>query len=85
MKKINFIILLFTCFFLISCNSKQSNKPNVISTIGMIHSIVVEIGGDNIQAKSLMGPGVDPHLYKATAKDVQLLSRADLIFYNGFL
>jgi len=30
-----------------------------------------------------MGPGVDPHLYKASAGDVALLSKADLIFYNG--
>ena len=30
-----------------------------------------------------MGPGVDPHLYKATASDVRKLQRADVIFYNG--
>ena len=31
----------------------------------------------------MMGPGVDPHLYKPTAKDVQRLGSAHLIFYNG--
>ena len=30
-----------------------------------------------------MGPGVDPHLYKASAGDVQKLGSANLIFYNG--
>jgi manganese/zinc/iron transport system substrate-binding protein len=30
-----------------------------------------------------MCPGVDPHLYKATASDVRKLQRADVIFYNG--
>ena len=30
-----------------------------------------------------MGPGVDPHLYKASAGDVQRLTSAQLIFYNG--
>jgi manganese/zinc/iron transport system substrate-binding protein len=30
-----------------------------------------------------MGPGVDPHLYKASEGDVRLLQEADLIFYNG--
>ena len=34
-------------------------------------------------SKVLMGPGVDPHLYKASAGDVALLSKADVIFYNG--
>lgn len=30
-----------------------------------------------------MGPGVDPHLYKATQGDLQVLEDADIIFYNG--
>ncbi len=30
-----------------------------------------------------MGPGVDPHLYKATQGDLGKLSNADLVFYNG--
>lgn len=29
-----------------------------------------------------MGPGVDPHLYKASARDVGALSEAEIIFYN---
>jgi manganese/zinc/iron transport system substrate-binding protein len=30
-----------------------------------------------------MGPGVDPHLYKASEGDVLRLGRADVIFYSG--
>jgi manganese/zinc/iron transport system substrate-binding protein len=30
-----------------------------------------------------MGPGVDPHLYKASHSDIGLLSNADVIVYNG--
>jgi manganese/zinc/iron transport system substrate-binding protein len=30
-----------------------------------------------------MGPGVDPHLYKATPGDLSRLDQADLIVYNG--
>jgi manganese/zinc/iron transport system substrate-binding protein len=33
--------------------------------------------------QALMGPGVDPHLYKASEGDVQRLAQADLILYNG--
>jgi manganese/zinc/iron transport system substrate-binding protein len=32
---------------------------------------------------SLMGPGVDPHLYKASEGDISKLNNALLIFYNG--
>lgn len=32
---------------------------------------------------SLMGPGIDPHLYKASQGDIQKLNKADIIYYNG--
>src|SRR5690606_34700324 len=39
--------------------------------------------GDKVNVKGLMGSGVDPHLYKASAGDVTKLSNANLIFYGG--
>ena len=39
--------------------------------------------GNQVEVISLMGTGVDPHLYKATAHDLSLLQHADLILYNG--
>jgi manganese/zinc/iron transport system substrate-binding protein len=43
-------------------------------------AILVE-GGARVQG--LMGPGVDPHLFKASEGDVRRLAEADLILYNG--
>lgn len=54
-----------------------------VATTGMIADIVKNIGGERVQVTSLMGPGVDPHLYKASEGDVQSLGEADVIFYNG--
>jgi manganese/zinc/iron transport system substrate-binding protein len=51
----------------------------------MVADLAKNIGGDRVDVHALMGPGVDPHLYKATATDVLKLQRADLIFYNGLL
>ena len=42
-----------------------------------------EIGGEFVEIQSLMGPGVDPHLYKATVSDLAKAKDADIIFYNG--
>lgn len=58
-------------------------KFRVVTTIGMITDIVKNVGGNRVEVIGLMGPGVDPHLYKASAGDVQKLNSASLIFYNG--
>lgn len=54
-----------------------------VATIQMIGDIVTHVGGDHVEVTSLMGPGVDPHLYVATEGDVSTLIEADIIFYNG--
>ena len=45
--------------------------------------MALEIGGDRVEVTGLLGPGVDPHLYKASAGDVASLRNADIIFYGG--
>ena len=58
-------------------------KLNVVTTTTMITDLVKDVGGDKIEVTGLMGPGVDPHLYKATAGDVRSLQRSEVVFYNG--
>jgi len=58
-------------------------KIRVVTTTGMIADAVEHVGGDRVQVTALMGPGVDPHLYKASAGDVSRMLEADAIFYNG--
>src|SRR5687767_14213021 len=41
------------------------------------------VAGDRVNVTSLMGPGIDPHLYRASEGDVSLLSNADLVLFNG--
>jgi manganese/zinc/iron transport system substrate-binding protein len=56
---------------------------NAVTSTGMIKDIVENVGGERVQVTGLMGPGVDPHLYKATAGNVTTLMNADIIIYNG--
>lgn len=77
------LLLLFTAW---ACNSpKESKAYTIVCTTGMLADAVSVLteGVDSIEVKSLMGPGTDPHLYKATQGDVFDLSRGDLIVYNG--
>ncbi|WP_452601553.1 metal ABC transporter solute-binding protein, Zn/Mn family [Pontimicrobium sp. MEBiC06410] len=84
MKK--YTIILSIALVILSCESetkKENGKLNVVTTTTMITDLVKNIGGDYIELQGLMGSGVDPHLYKASAGDVSKLTNADIIFYNG--
>jgi manganese/zinc/iron transport system substrate-binding protein len=55
----------------------------ITTTTNFITDTVGRIGGDRVVVTGLMGPGVDPHLYRASADDVRALREADVIFYGG--
>jgi manganese/zinc/iron transport system substrate-binding protein len=63
--------------------TEEQAAIKAVATTGMIADMVQRIGGERVDVTGLMGPGVDPHLYKAGARDVELMSEADIIFYNG--
>ena len=80
------LLLLLTVY---SCQHRPRDqraageKIKIVATTGMIADAVENIAGDHADVIALMGPGVDPHLYKATQGDLQRLTDAHVIFYNG--
>jgi manganese/zinc/iron transport system substrate-binding protein len=60
-----------------------NRELRVVTTTGMVTDVVENVGGGRVEVEGLMGPGVDPHLYKATEGDVIRLADADVVFYNG--
>ena len=88
----NIICITFLMSVLLVCSgcdtknqndAKENGKIRIVTTTGMITDIVKNVGGEKVEVIGLMGPGIDPHLYKATGKDIERLSSADIIFYNG--
>lgn len=80
------LLLLFSILFItFSCGPKEKNDDQtyIVCTTGMIKDAVHNIVGDKAKIEALMGPGVDPHLYKATQGDLKKLQQADIIVYNG--
>ena len=61
----------------------DGDRINVVTTIGMITDAVERVGGERVEVEGLMGPGIDPHLYKASEGDLRRLERSDVIFYGG--
>jgi manganese/zinc/iron transport system substrate-binding protein len=58
---------------------------HAVATVGMVADLVREVGGERVSVTQLMGPGVDPHLYKGTRDDVRAIIAADLVFYSGLM
>jgi len=81
-------MLLLATLLLAGCGGTGSPRSadaplQVVATTGMVADLVKAVGGSRVTVKALMGPGVDPHLYKPTRNDMQLLTTADLIVFNG--
>lgn len=79
-------LILFLTTWLLSCSTKSketSGKLSIVTTTGIIEDAVKQIAGEHANVIALMGPGVDPHLYKATQGDLNKLTESNLVFYNG--
>lgn len=55
----------------------------VVATTGMIADAATQVGGDLVEVRALMGPGVDPHAYRQTRTDIVAMTRADLVLWHG--
>lgn len=66
-----------------STQAADNGPIHVVATTSIIADTASRIAGRHARIEALMGPGVDPHLYKASEGDVRRLSEADLILYNG--
>jgi manganese/zinc/iron transport system substrate-binding protein len=62
---------------------REDGRWRVVATTTIVADTVARVGGDRVRVHSLMGPGVDPHLYKASEGDVLRIAQADIVFYSG--
>ncbi len=76
---------LFTSLFTGCSNQTQNTngKLKVVATTTMLNDLVKVIGGEQVDVVGLMGPGIDPHLFQASAGDVTRMQEADVVVYNG--
>lgn len=73
----------FALLAALGAGAARGGPVSAVATTGMVAELVRGVGGDRVEVHQLMGPGVDPHLYKPTAQDASRLAKADAIFYNG--
>lgn len=61
----------------------QDARLTVVATTGMIADAARVVGGDLVEVRGLMGPGIDPHSYRQTRADIAALTKADLVLWHG--
>lgn len=84
-RRFNFILAIAGIIFITGCSNTHisNNKIHIVATTTMLADLAVNIGGDTVSVEWLMGPGIDPHLYQASAGDISRIQGADVILYNG--
>lgn len=79
------------CLNLCACSgtkpesSETKTRNSIVATTAMVADAVRTVAGDRAEVTGLINSGVDPHLYKATRRDIQRIMDADAMFYSGLL
>ena len=62
---------------------QRSGKLTVVASFYPLAYMAENIGGDMIEVKTLIQPGIEPHSWQPSAGDLVTCSDADIIVYNG--
>ncbi len=62
---------------------QNNGKVKVLCSTAMIHDLVKQVGGEHVDALTLVQGELDPHSYQLVKGDDEKLAFAQLIFYNG--
>lgn len=68
---------------LVAAGQAQAAPVKAVATFTVIADVVKQVGGDQVQVYSLVGPNGDPHAYEPTPTDAQALKQADVVFMSG--
>ena len=60
-----------------------ARPPLIVTSTAMLADAARAVGGPSPRIESLMGEGVDPHLFRPTRADTARLLAADLVVLNG--
>lgn len=82
------VIVFLSLIFVFNCCTQklkkfETRKIRIIATTTLVADMVKNIGGDKVEVISLMGAGIDPHLYKASENDIIRIIESDIIIYSG--
>lgn len=94
MKRLKTMLIMAGAVFTTACGTAEDtateeitedNQLNVVATTSMMADLMNIVGGENVDVTGLMGPGIDPHDYQPSTSDVNAMTEADIVAYNGLM
>ncbi len=66
-----------------SPGAPPEGRPTIVVTYSVLGAVVEDLVGDAATIQVLIPNGADPHEWQPSAKDIETLTRADLLVENG--
>ena len=63
--------------------AQARRTPLALCTVAMVGDMVRSVGGSAVRTETLIGEGVDPHLFRPTRNDISRILGADMVFAVG--
>ncbi len=73
----------FLAMPLVAAPVRAAARTKVVATFSILGDFVREVGGDEVEAATIVGPDTDSHSFQPTPADARKLSRAEVLVSNG--
>lgn len=74
------IVLLLSFLFI---GNVYAAKLNVVASFSILANLIQNIGGDQVNVVSIVGPNEDTHEYELKPSDLVLIKKSEIFFING--
>jgi zinc transport system substrate-binding protein len=85
-RRIKLVMLLFTALSACATPATPVNPDSrlpVVASILPLADFARQVGGDRVSVETLIPPGASPHTYELTPAQLQAVSRARVLVFNG--
>ncbi len=75
--------LLSTLLLLVALPASAQPRLKVVATFSILGDFVTEVGGERVEASTIVGPDTDVHTYQPRPSDARRLADAQVLVSNG--
>ena len=63
--------------------NRMQDRPRAVATFSILGDFARNVGGEQVELATLVGPNGDVHVFAPTPGDVKTIAAADIVFVNG--